>query len=41
MFRLRVRTDRTARTKNGQPAQRQTGVASANSIHGRADIGMT
>ena len=29
----------TPRTKNGQPAHRHTGVASASSIHGRARIG--
>ena len=34
MLRRQVRMDRTARTKNGQPAQRTTGVARSNSIHG-------
>jgi hypothetical protein len=36
MLRLRFRTDCAPRTKNGQPPQRTTGVASAASIHGWA-----
>src|SRR5687768_12663693 len=41
MLRLRFRTEFTARTKNGQPAQRHTGVANASWIHDtmRAEIG--
>jgi len=33
MFRFQVFTDSAPRTRNGQPHQRTTGVASANSIH--------
>jgi len=35
MLRLRFRTDRTARSKNGTRPRRQTGVANASSSHGR------
>src|SRR4051794_15569851 len=34
MFRCRETIDAAARTKNGQPHQRTTGVAKASSIHG-------
>ena len=36
MLRLRVTSERHARTKNGQPPHSTTGVASASSIHARA-----
>ena len=37
MLKRRVTSERHARSKNGQPAQKHTGVASASSIQGRVD----
>ena len=39
MLRRRVTSERHARSKNGQPAHKHTGVASASSIQGRIDGG--
>src|SRR5262245_20812537 len=38
MFRERFDTDRTARTKNGRAAHKQTGVANASSSHARVPL---